>query len=156
MVPSQACKSTFLILKYLRIGFSKNRFHIQHHKNMLIFSSTLKSWKIPTFFLRWNHIVPSWNYTVPSWNYIVLTWNYMVPFEFTSTVILIRFMMKGMIFYLNYICSGTWLLIVWTDFLCLLRLLCSVAWKPHIEQGCLTPSWTDLLCFLRWLCLVAW
>ena len=52
MVQSQACKSTFLILKYLRIGFSKNRFHIQHHKNMLIVSSTLKSSKIPTFFFE--------------------------------------------------------------------------------------------------------
>ena len=85
MVPSKPANLHFLLLKYLRIEFSKNRFYIQHHKNMLIFSSTLKSSKIPTFFLRWNHIVPSWNYTVPSWNYIVPAWNYMVPFEFTST-----------------------------------------------------------------------
>ena len=55
MVPSKPANLHFLLLKYLRIGFSKNRFHIQHYKNMLIFSSTLKSSKIPTFFLRWNH-----------------------------------------------------------------------------------------------------
>ena len=86
MVPIKTVNLHFLILKYLRIGFSKKRFHIQHHKNMLIVSSTLKSWKIPTFFLRWNHIVPSWNYIVLTWNYIVPTWNYMVPFEVTSTL----------------------------------------------------------------------
>ena len=56
MVPIKPVNLHFLILKYLRIGFSKNRFHIHHHKNMLIVSSTLKSWKIPTFFSRWNHI----------------------------------------------------------------------------------------------------
>ena len=52
MVPSKPANLHFLLLKYLRIGFSKNRFHIQHHKNMLIFSSTLKSSKIPTFFFE--------------------------------------------------------------------------------------------------------
>ena len=52
MVPIKPVNLHFLILKYLRIGFSKKRFHIQHHKNMLIVSSTLKSWKIPTFFFE--------------------------------------------------------------------------------------------------------
>ena len=52
MVPIKPVNLHFLILKYLRIGFSKNRFHIHHHKNMLIVSSTLKSWKIPTFFFE--------------------------------------------------------------------------------------------------------
>ena len=52
MAPIKPVNLYFLILKYLRIGFSKKRFHIQHHKNMLIVSSTLKSSKIPTFFLE--------------------------------------------------------------------------------------------------------
>ena len=52
MVPSKPANLHFLLLKYLRIGFSKNRFHIQHHKNMLIVSSTLKSSKIPTFVFK--------------------------------------------------------------------------------------------------------
>ena len=52
MVPIKPVNLHFLIWKYLGIGFSKNRFHIQHHKNILIVSSTLKSWKIPTFFFE--------------------------------------------------------------------------------------------------------
>ena len=52
MVPIKPVNLHFLIWKYLRIGISKNRFHIQHHKNMLIFSSTLKSSKFPTFLFK--------------------------------------------------------------------------------------------------------
>ena len=52
MAPIKPVNVYFLILKYLRIGFSKERFQIQNHKNMLIVSFTLKSSKIPTFFVR--------------------------------------------------------------------------------------------------------
>ena len=67
MVPIKPVNLHFLILKYLRIGFSKKT--ISHSASQKYATSFFHPQKLknPDFFLRWNHIAPSWNYIVLTW-----------------------------------------------------------------------------------------